>query len=115
MRGHRGSFSESLRAVEEHIAMVFHRFLVRPRPISIRLNGQAIKPWDPFLADDPATQRLPTENLGEPGDGVMVTPYVLPHHTRLSVEKHRAGGRARRMERPAGLLRLSKSTAPTSG
>ena len=83
-------FLESLRAVEEHIAMVFHRFLVRPRPISIRLNGQAIKPWDPFLADDPATQRLPTESLGEPGDGVTVTPYVLPHHTRLSVEKHRA-------------------------
>ena len=83
-------FLESLRAVEEHIAMVFHRLMVRPRPISIRLNGQAIKPWDPFLADDPATQRLPTENLGEPGDGVTVTPYVLPHHTRLSVEKHRA-------------------------
>ena len=83
-------FLESLRAVEEHIAMVFHRFMVRPRPISIRLNGQAIKPWDPFLADDPATQRLPTESLGEPGDGVTVTPYVLPHHTRLSVEKHRA-------------------------
>ena len=83
-------FLESLRAVEEHIAMVFHRFMVRPRPISIWLNGQAIKPWDPFLADDPATQRLPTESLGEPGDGVTVTPYVLPHHTRLSVEKHRA-------------------------
>ena len=83
-------FLESLRAVEEHIAMVFHRFMVRPRPISIRLNGQAIKPWDPFLADDVATQRLPTESLGEPGDGVTVTPFVLPHHTRLSVEKHRA-------------------------
>ena len=82
-------FLESLRVVEEHITMVFHRFMVRPRPISIRLNGQAIKPWDPFLADDPATQRLPTESLGEPGDGVTVTPYVLPHHTRLSVEKHR--------------------------
>ena len=83
-------FLESLRAVEEHIAMVFHRFMVQPRSISIWLNGQAIKPWDPFLADDPATQRLPTESLGEPGTGVTVTPYVLPHHTRLTVEKHRA-------------------------
>ena len=87
----RRQFHDALRAVEEHVAMIFHRFMVQRNPISIWLNGQAVRPWDPFLADEAATQRLSSETLGqEPGAEITVTPYVLPHHSRLSGEKHRA-------------------------
>ena len=58
-----GNFTTRLRAVEEHIAMVFHRFMVQRNSISIWLNGQLVKPWDPFLADEAATQRLSSETL----------------------------------------------------
>ena len=83
-------FHDALRAVEEHVAMIFHRFMVQRNPISIWLNGQAVRPWDPFLADEAATQRLSSETVGQPGAEITVTPYVLPHHSRLSGEKHRA-------------------------
>ena len=87
----RRQFHDALRAVEEHVAMIFHRFMVQRNPISIWLNGQAIRPWDPFLAGEAATQRLSPETLGQqPGAEITVTPYVLPHHSRLSGEKHRA-------------------------
>ena len=69
--------------------MVFHRFMSERNPLSIWLNGQVVKPWDPFLSNEAATQRLPTEVLGSPGDSLAVIPYVLPHHSRLSGEKHR--------------------------
>ena len=91
VRAH-GRFLESLRAVEEHIAMVFHRFMVQRGPISFWLNERKIEPWDPFLEDEAATQRLPSEGLGGSDDGVTVTPFVLPHHTRLTAEGHRAAG-----------------------
>ena len=83
-------FHDALRGVEEHVAMVFHRFMTERNSISIRINGQPIRPWDPFLADEAATQRLPSERLGPPDSEIAVTPFVLPHHSRLSGEKHRA-------------------------
>ena len=86
----RRQFHDALRSVEEHVAMIFHRFMVQRSSIAIWLNGQEVRPWDPFLADEAATQRLPPETLGQPGSEITVTPYVLPHHSRLSGEKHRA-------------------------
>ncbi len=86
----RRQFHDALRGVEEHVAMVFHRFMTERNSVSISINGQPIRPWDPFLADEAATQRLPSETLGPPDSGITVTPYVLPHHSRLSSEKHRA-------------------------
>ena len=85
-------FLRDLRAVEEHVAMVFHRYLAQPNPISIWFNGQRVRPWDPFLADEPATQRLAEETVGPSGAGVRIIPYVLPHNSRLTGDKHRAAG-----------------------
>ena len=84
----RGQFHESLRAVESHIAMVFHRLMTGRGSVTIWLNGQRIAPWDPFLAEEDATQNLGSESLGG-NDEVGVTPYVLPHHSRLTPEQHR--------------------------
>ena len=87
----RGQFHEALRAVENHIAMVFHRPMTGPGSVAIWLNGQRIAPWDPFLAGEDATQNLGSEYLGR-NDEVGVTPYVLPHHSRLTAEQHRLAG-----------------------
>ena len=86
----RRQFHDALRGVEEHVAMVFHRFMTERNSVSICINDQQIRPWDPFLADEAATQRLPSETLGPSDSGITVTPFVLPHHSRLSGEGHRA-------------------------
>ena len=86
----RRQFHNTLRAVEEHLAMVFHRFMAQRKGISIWLNDQAVRPWDPFLDDESATQQLPSEIHGPPGAEIRVTPYVLPHHSHMTAEKHRA-------------------------
>ena len=80
----RRQFHDALRGVEEHVAMVFHRFMAERSSISIWLNGQPVKAWDPFLADETATQQLSSETLGPPDALVRVIPFVLPHHSRLS-------------------------------
>lgn len=88
----RGKFLGGLRLLEEHLRMVFHRFMSERSRISIWLNGQRIEPWDPFLSDDPATQRLASETLGGSDAPITITPYVLPHHSRISPERHRMAG-----------------------
>ena len=88
----RRQFHSALRTLEEHLAMVFHRFMTQRNRVSIWLNGQQVERWDPFLSEDTFTQCLPGEKLGDLAAPITVTPYVLPHHSRLSTEGHRIAG-----------------------
>ena len=89
----RGEFLGFMRTLEEHLAMVFHRYIAAQRSrISVWLNGRQVERWDPFMTDNDATQNLGTENLGDPGAPITVTSYVLPHHSRLSTDAHRIAG-----------------------
>lgn len=88
----RRQFHAALRGVEDHVAMVFHRFMSERKAVSIWLNNQPIKAWDPFLTEESATQRLSSETLGPPDKPLKATPFVLPHHSRLTTEKHQLAG-----------------------
>lgn len=81
----RDRFLERVSSVEAHLAMTFERFLRRRQtPLRIRLNGRVVKPWDPFVSRNQATQRLPAEHLTLKGHRVDVSPYVLPHRSKLT-------------------------------
>ena len=87
----RSHFLRVVEAVEQHLAMVFHRYLDGPRPrLRILLNTNEIEPWDPFLETHPATQRTPKEAISLPGHSlkIEVRGYVLPHKDKLSDEEH---------------------------
>lgn len=80
-------------AVELHLGIVFHRFL--ESGLIIKVNERALQAWDPFLASDSASQVLPAERLPFAGEQIEIQPYVLPHHSRLSTEAHRAAAGTR--------------------
>lgn len=82
-------FLDLARAVEGHLAMVFHRFLEGRAELNVWINDVKIEPWDPFLAKEPATQRLAEEILIVHDRRVSVRPFVLPHHSKLLPEVHR--------------------------
>ena len=82
-------FLGRVRSTDEHLAMVFHRFMRGRERITIRIDGTPVEPWDPFLEDEAATQPLPTEDLRLMGRRVHVAPYVLPHVSKLTAEQHR--------------------------
>jgi len=73
------------RDVEEHLAMVFHRFLmgeVARKKLKIFLNGNEIQPWDPYARSEKATKvldviKIPVEHEGSHGE-VIIEPYILP-------------------------------------
>lgn len=73
-----------------HISLVFHRFLAGECPsgrrMKIRINGKALKPFDPFCRSHSATQVLPTETLRTDGSVITLQPFILPHHSKLSAE-----------------------------
>jgi hypothetical protein len=84
-------FLAGVAQTERHLGMVFHRFLRGPQKLTIHVNGQELEGWDPFMEDQRATQLLPPTPLGLRGHMVHVTPFVLPHHSKLSSAEHTAG------------------------
>lgn len=84
--------NDKLAVVERHLSLVFHRFLAGEvkgrRKLSIRINGHAITPFDPFCRKNAATQMLPEETVWVDDVAVSMQPYVLPHHSRLSPSEY---------------------------
>lgn len=76
---------------KRHLALVFHRFLTgenkAPR-INIRVNGDKVRPWDPFVRREPGTQQLPAQTFElENGSGVGMVElrrYILPDKKSFS-------------------------------
>lgn len=79
-----------LAQIRDHLSMVFHHF-IQEANTDIILGQTSVCAWDPFLAD--RATRLPAETLTFAGQQIEVTPFVLPHHSRLTDEEHaRAAG-----------------------
>ncbi len=73
------------RELEEHLTMVFHRFLdgeVRNQKLKIILNENQLKSWDPFTRDEPETKPLNPISIDFERENVSGTvvlkPYILP-------------------------------------
>jgi len=82
-------FLDLVDTVERHLSMVFHRYLDGRHPkISIAINDRPIKPWDPFLKDNPATWTSPMVKFPTPGGIVEVQCYVLPHKDKLEQQEY---------------------------
>ncbi len=87
-------FLDLIDHVEQHLAMVFHRYLEGSSPrLSILINGKAVGPWDPFLASHAASFPSPEEPLRGSSGTVLVQSNVLPHKDKLERAVHdRAAG-----------------------
>ena len=84
-------FRERVDSVKHHFAMVFHRFLSGKNAVTIHLNGREVEPWDPFMQDAEAVDPMSTETLYADGIQVEVKPFILPHHSKISAERHAFG------------------------
>ena len=82
--------AERLGSVRSSLALVFHRFLARRRErLSIKVNGIALRPVDPFLSENPKTQRTGPEVIDIGGAEVRIEAFTLPHPSGLTPEELR--------------------------
>ena len=88
-------FLDLIDQVEQHFAMVFHRFIAGDAaPICLLINGEKVKAWDPFLVGHPAKAWASPELSFSASTGLIkATCHVLPQKNRLSDEEFlRLGG-----------------------
>ncbi len=78
-------FLDLIDRIEQHLAMVFHRFIEKRRLV-IRINGRAITAWNPFLEHRSDTWRSGIDTFLVNGSPVSVEGFVLPHRDRLDAK-----------------------------
>ena len=74
-------FLTIMEQVKKHLAMVFHRF-IESKKARIFFQENEIKPWNPFLIEEQATQSFPEEPLHN--GKVTLKGFVLPHKSKIS-------------------------------
>lgn len=87
----RKQLSQMCRDIEEHLSMVFHLFIsgqVSRKRLRIFVNGNEIKPWDPFCQSETKTKKLQPIHFHVDYEGVqgevVIQPFVLPHQNDFS-------------------------------
>ncbi|WP_406077247.1 ATP-binding protein [Micromonospora sp. NBC_00858] len=74
----------------DHLGTVFHRFLEGDvgTGLVITVNGEKVRPWNPFAPDEPAREALPPlrfeVTVGEATGMVALQRYVLPSRDQFS-------------------------------
>ncbi|SCF34717.1 Histidine kinase-, DNA gyrase B-, and HSP90-like ATPase [Micromonospora viridifaciens] len=81
--GYRRQLTDGMARVRDHLAAVFGRFL-RDGRLRLKVGGQRVRGWDPFLTAHPATQDLGSALVEGGLSTAGITPYVLPHPSRLT-------------------------------
>lgn len=83
--------NEKLDILEKHLGIVFHRFLageIREQGrLDIRVNGHSVGSFDPFCRKNTHTRYLPEEIVRIGSAAVHLQPYILPHHSNLTVRE----------------------------
>lgn len=74
--------------VEAHLAMTFHRLL--DGELTLLLNGQRIRAWDPFLTGHPGKALESVEYRFLHAPGVVAQCHVLPHKDLLKAGEYEA-------------------------
>lgn len=83
---------EKLSVVQNHLALVFHRYLSgdydKKRKLAIYINNHKIEEFDPFCTSNKATQLMSEEIVRIDGHEIRIQPYILPHHSKLSKKEY---------------------------
>lgn len=83
--------AKKINELHEHLGLVFHQYLDSSvvRSLTISINSVVVKSLDPFLSDNPKTQRSPLEYFEIEDAKVQMQSFVLPHSSALTEEQLR--------------------------
>ena len=87
----KSNFSEKISNLRQHLSLVFHRFLEgvdRFKQLTITINNNPVKAFNPFNINHPATQQLSSEKIKFHKSTIIIQPFILPHHSKLSQQEY---------------------------
>ncbi len=84
-------FDTQIYGSRKHIELVFHRFL-SPEPgqrkLVIKMNEDQLEGFNPFNPNNLATQELQEQQITISGERIILQPYILPHHNKVTQQEY---------------------------
>ena len=90
-RYRKNNFSDKVDKLRRHLSLVFHRFLEGCDSfikLKISVNNNLLKPFNPFNPKHPATQQSAVEKIKLYDSIIMIQPFILPHHSKVSQQEY---------------------------
>ncbi len=90
-RCEKSGFSDVIDKLRKHLSLVFHKYLEgseTSKAVKILVNQNPLIPFNPFNLNHSATQQLALEKIKLYGATILVQPYILPHHSKLSQQEY---------------------------
>jgi len=87
----KNNFSDKIDKLRKHLELVFQRFLEgidNLKKLRISINNNLLKPFNPFNISNPATQQIAVEKIKLYDSTIMVQPFILPHHSKVSQQEY---------------------------
>ncbi len=82
------TFSDDIDKTMKHLSLIFHCFLEADfNPLKITFNNNKLKSFNPFNVDHSATQAKPAEIIKINNSEIKISPYILPHHSKVSQQE----------------------------
>lgn len=84
------NFGDEIDKLRKHLSLVFHRFLEgdnRFNKLQILVNNSPLTPFNPFNVSHSATNEKPAEKIKIYNSTITITPYILPHHSKISSQE----------------------------
>jgi hypothetical protein len=85
------TFSDDINRLRKHLSLVFHRFLegiVGAGSLTITINNNPLKAFNPFNINHPATQQISSEKIKMNNSTINIQPFILPHHSKVSQQEY---------------------------
>lgn len=96
-RNQQSEMTTKLASLFDHLALVFHRFSRKENghnAVSIKVNSLLVPSLDPFLKENTFRQPLEGQVIRHEKGDVVVSPFILPPVSHLTVDEiDRAGGK----------------------
>jgi len=81
-------FSSEIDKTKKHLSLVFHHFLEdKFIPLSMSVNSDKLKAFNPFNPNHNATQEKQSETIEIFNSKIKITPFILPHHSKVSQQE----------------------------
>lgn len=85
------NLEDSIFKLNNHLSLVFHRFLEKGK-FKIVINENKLEAFNPFNIKNMATYEAEPEEVKFGKDKVIITPYVLPHHSKVTQQEYKRYG-----------------------
>ena len=84
-------FNEEVLEFANHLSLILHRFINGEegiKKINLLVNNRKIEAFDPFFANNKATQKKDPEVVGRGKESIKMVPYIIPDYTKIKLSEY---------------------------